>query len=169
MLEKELKVVGVNPAKTIPMLVNFGASVTFEGEVFVAYFDYPDKRLTAQNAIIRLRKMGKLSVMAYKKTLASSTFSTNEKIETRIGSVQSTEKILQMLGLEKGYTDTKIRTKFTTEYLKIYIDEVEGIPPYLEIEGEESKVEQLLNYLGYDLSNTTSLYTYQLKQQFNAK
>lgn len=103
-------------------------------------FDYPDYRLNADNAWIRLRDEGSETVLAYKKRIGvtSQDGSTNdagmEEVEVVVGDYAATRLFLSKIGLIEKHEAEKKRTRWRKGEVEFDIDTWPGIPAFLEIE-----------------------------------
>ena len=66
MLERELKVIDIDPIVVSTMLVQHGAIQTFDGYIYDLYFDTPDNTLQAHKYSVRLRFQGSVCIIAFK-------------------------------------------------------------------------------------------------------
>ncbi len=55
MLEKELKILNINPLTLIPALESFGATKVFAGKLADQYYDFPGNELKERGYSIRIR------------------------------------------------------------------------------------------------------------------
>ncbi|HWQ60020.1 MAG TPA: class IV adenylate cyclase [Candidatus Fimivivens sp.] len=112
------------------------------GDIFYRHisFDYPDYRLNADNAWIRLRDEGGQIVLAYKKRLGvtSQDGSTNdegmEEVEVIVNDYEATRLFLSKIGLIEKHEAEKKRTRWRNGEVEFDIDTWPGIPTFLEIE-----------------------------------
>lgn len=121
-------------------------------------FDFPDKRLDAKRAFIRVRDngMGKIE-LAYKcnpvpdeKGVAQS-----EEVELFVSDMQKAKEFLEAVGFEyKQYIETK-RITYTLDDLTFDIDEWPMMPPFVEVEAVSiERVMDGVRLLGYTEADT---------------
>lgn len=67
MLEKELKILSVDPVMVGTLLSAYGANKTFDGYIYDIYFDTPDHSLQTHKYSVRLRFQDDVCVLAFKK------------------------------------------------------------------------------------------------------
>lgn len=119
---------------------------------------------------IRLRDEGDRTTLTMKKIIDDSIEGVRE-IEIDISDFDedfnSTNLILNKLGFKHTSYQENNRTSFILEGVEIEIDHWPQIPPYLEIEGSSrQEVERVVNLLGFDLSQTTSVNTTDVYKQY---
>lgn len=66
MLERELKVIDIDPLVVSSMLAQHGAIQTFDGYIYDLYFDTPDMVLQHHKYSVRLRFQGNTCIIAFK-------------------------------------------------------------------------------------------------------
>ncbi len=66
MLERELKVIDIDPLVVSGMLSQHGAVQTFDGYIYDLYFDTPDALLQSYKYSVRLRFQGNTCIIAFK-------------------------------------------------------------------------------------------------------
>ncbi len=115
-------------------------------------FDYPDLRLDATAAWVRVRDEGARTVLSYKQR-QSETLSGMAEHETTVGSFDETCAILERIGLvEKAYQES-YRETWSLEGNEIALDEWPWLPYLVEVEAtDEATVGRLAETLGLDWS-----------------
>ncbi len=116
-------------------------------------FDYPDKRLDAINAFLRVRDNGAGKIeLAYKRNPLSqeSGVSASEEIELEISDMEKAREFFLAIGLEvKQFIETK-RITYKLNDLTFDIDEWPLLPPFIEVEApSEERVMDGVKLLGY--------------------
>ncbi len=66
MLERELKVIDIDPLVVSAMLAQHGAVQTFDGYIYDLYFDTPDAILQSHKYSVRLRFQDNTCIIAFK-------------------------------------------------------------------------------------------------------
>jgi len=66
MLEKELKVLSVDPVMIGTLLSKYGAKKTFDGYIYDIYFDTPGRLLQSHKYGVRLRFQDDACILAFK-------------------------------------------------------------------------------------------------------
>lgn len=152
--EVELKFIEIDKEKIIDRLLSLGAKqeyddifeiVTFHGGNF-----HPSD---STKEYIRVRKENGKIVLAYKGPREGKTFKTREEIEVNVDDFSKTIEIISKLGFEPGKLRTKRRIHFTYKDACFEIDEIEDVPPFLEIETKsEERMEEICEEFGFDIS-----------------
>ena len=90
-----------------------------------------------------------------------------KEIEIVVDNFEKTNLLLNKLGyLPKNYQENK-RVSYKLDGVDIEIDFWPRIPPYLEIEGNSIKVvENIVNKLGFKMSQTTSINTIKVYKKY---
>jgi len=159
MKEIEIKILGINPDEISQKLADLGAEQTFKGLLKVRYFDTPEGEVRKREELLRVREFeGHEVEVCYK---------TNKRIEDgykvydeqhlKAENFDETTKMFEELGFEVTTYYEKKRTVFKLEGAEIVIDEYPKIPPFIEIEAENTqKIEELIEKLGLQNNERTS-------------
>ena len=167
MHEIEVKILEIDPGEIEKKILQNGGSKHFEGELHAIFFDFEEGSIGAKGDVLRLRKEGNETVLAYKKHVSKGEAKIMEEYETKISDFSTLRIILKQLGLE-GVKQTR---KFRTEYLlgqsslviDDYQDALSHIPVFLEIESPDlSQLRQIATILGYSEQDCKSWNTYDL-------
>lgn len=138
------------------------------------YFNGNDHDFRKTDEALRIRRTEMLdgdfeviSTLTYKGPKLDKTSMTREEIELKIDDFDGMEKILIHLGYKKVIPVIKTRTYYICETMTALIDNVEGLGDYLELEilvedkthkeAALQKIEDMLNILGYSMSDTTTI------------
>ncbi len=158
MKEIEVKILEINLPEIRRKLIRLGARNTFDGELHVAVFDYPQGKFEKTKEYLRLRTVGNKTELCYKGKNTSKKFKIREEIEVHVDSFEKTATILQRIGLKKVYDYHKHRESYRLGSVKVDIDTHPGVPTYLEIEAPtEKQVEAAVKKLGYAMAQTTNI------------
>ena len=169
MEEIEIKFLGVDTAELEGKLVALGAKKSGDYRYRRAVFDYPDFRLDAQAAWLRLRDEGEKITLTFKQRLGVKNGSLDgdddgmyEK-EIVVNDFEGTREILLKTGLtEKMYQENK-RTRYLLDGVECDIDTWPLLPPYLEIEGNSwEKVYATAEKLGFKKEDSKKFSTNQI-------
>jgi adenylate cyclase class 2 len=121
-------------------------------------FDYPDRRLDAKNAFIRLRDNGAGKIeLAYKCNPLSNQagVSGSEEIEVIVSEMEKTRQLLLAIGFEAKQSIETKRISYRLDDLAFDIDEWPLLPPFVEVEGpNEQRVMDGVRLLGFDPAQT---------------
>lgn len=152
MKETEAKILEVDAQDVCKRLEALGAQKVFEGELVATVYDFPDKRLSKQEILIRLRKEGNNTKLTYKKLLNADQAKVSEEIEVAVGDFDAMEKILLLLGLspKKGYPLSKQRLSYVLDSTRFELDTFTQFPTYLEIEApDDATIKKYAQKLGF--------------------
>lgn len=135
MLEKEIKVLEINPKEVMEKLESLGAEKTFEWFIHDIYYDYPSDKIDAEKRIFRVRKKWEEHLYTIKKKEKSPHTKVAQEHEMPITDIESFTQVLQKYGLLKSREKKKQRYAYSFwEDVHFDIDIYEWIPPLLEIE-----------------------------------
>lgn len=109
------------------------------------------------NSWIRLRTNGKETTLTIKE-IASNAIDGTKESEIVVSDFQTTDEILNKLGYVARSKQENRRIRFLLDEVEIDIDFWPQIPAYAEFEGaSKDAIERVINKLGYDFSQTTTL------------
>lgn len=119
-------------------------------------FDYPDLRIKHSGSAVRIREYGNHRILTWKGPLQpNSRYKIREEIETEVANHEALVKILNKIGLTPVFEYSKFREKFQIrlkEEVEICLDETR-VGTFLEIEGTEKDISQVIKMLKLDRSN----------------
>ncbi len=140
MEEIEVKILEVNRAKAEKTLTNLGAEKVFDGDIETMFFDFKKGTIIKQKNVLRLRKEPDKIELTYKKVHFASKAKAAEEYSVGVSSLESMEKILELLGLFVIESMQKHRVSYTLDGARFDFDCYSGnngfIPEFLEIEAE---------------------------------
>jgi adenylate cyclase class 2 len=135
-------------------------------------FDFPDRKLLTSKGYARVRIVEDIlnnqSVyyMTTKKMLSQEKFKVMEENEVLVDCPIMAENIFKALGLELVQSIKKYREsyKYKNSLIEIDINDKSFCPfPYIEIETQrEEELEEIVELLGYKMSDTTSKTIYEI-------
>lgn len=158
MKEIELKVLEIDPVLEEKKLFSAGFKKIAEGVVLEKMFDSKNKALKKNKQLLRLRSIFDRVELTLKEKVESHPFlKLREEKEIIVDSFASTEEILNSLGFFCMAAREKKRTSYKLNGIKVEIDEYPGAKPYLEIEGSEGEVMEMLKKLNHPLEKTSKL------------
>lgn len=167
MIETEVKVLEINKGDILKKLKKLGAKGLYRGNIFTIQYDVKDKTL-------RLRKFSDKVVLTFKSKIRQNNPSVggykvrNEK-EVVVDNFMQMKKILIAMGYRVKATTSKYRTSYETDDAHFDIDEINGIPVYMEIEGTTETIDKYLSLLGVDRMKVKDWDTNQLMNYYNNK
>lgn len=155
MEEIEVKILDIDKKEIIKKIESWGAKKTFEGDMHVSFYDFPDKRLSKKKSMLRLRTKGPISEL----TLKSNTRKDVAKIATEenidVSNHRTTERILECLGMAIIKKIAKNRISYTLGKIHFEIDTFSGYPSFLEVEAPTLlEIEATVARLGYMMKDT---------------
>ncbi len=167
MSELEVKILEINPDDIERRLLSLGAVREFDHEFEAIFWDFPDGRLAQSRKLLRLRREGDQSVITFKTPQKAEGLKAMEELETGVVDSAIFSEILTSIGLHATRRTRKRRIQYTLGaahvVLDFYLDDLAAIPPFLEIEAQDSDtVFDMVQKLGYEPRHTTSWNTYDL-------
>ncbi len=149
MLEKEFKFRIREPAKLIDKLEEMGAKKVAMKKQQDMYLDNEDGLLFKTGRALRIRKENGHYYLTYKEKILHKKPKTRNEETIKISENQAEFllKILEKLGFKKKLIVNKTREEFDFNKLKFFVDRVEGLDYFLEIEISTEDEEEILNVL----------------------
>lgn len=104
------------------------------------YFNASDRDFARTDEALRLRKVCTLeggaeqTCITYKGAKVDARSSTRRELETMVGSFETMRALLLALGYRAAYTVQKTRRSFVCGSKTAYLDKVEGLGDYIELE-----------------------------------
>lgn len=163
-LECELKYIDVNTGHLSRRLDKVGGECLgryFESNLV---FDYPDRSLTKQGILLRLREKQGKAVLTVKKpprVAESSMLKVFEEIETGVGDFETMRTALQAVGFVEAFCYEKVREKWLFMGCAVCLDTL-PFGEFAEIEGTDETVPACAEALGLDADKTTKSTYHQL-------
>ena len=113
-------------------------------------YDGPGRELTGSDRLLRLRRKGDTATLTFK---ARSAPDTRHKVrtehESRVGSPDEVEHLLDGLGYSVVYRYQKFRTVYEIDGVEAMLDET-PIGCYVELEGPPQAIDRVAARLGFD-------------------
>lgn len=157
--EFEVKILEINVDEIVKKLGSLGAKKIIERKMRRYVYDIEPGN---PNLWLRLRDDGERITLTVKEIKGKGVDGTKE-IEVDVDNFEKMNEILNKLGFfHKAYQENK-RISYKLGSIEIEIDFWPKIPAYLEIEGESVEdVEKTVEFLGFKMSQTTTLNTYEI-------
>ena len=156
MREIELKVLEINKEDEETKLLKLGFKKIWEGIILEKMFDTENKDLKRKKQLLRLRTIhGKIELTLKGKKEKHPFLKMREEREVTVNSFAKMQEILEGLGYTCMASREKKRTSYKLKDVKVEIDEYPGAEPYLEIEGTEEEVIEMLKKLNHPLERTS--------------
>jgi adenylate cyclase class 2 len=153
-LETEIKIRISSVAAVRKRLRDLGYRVharrVFESNVL---FDTPDRRLGKKSHLLRIRRVGRVTLVTYKGPSQDGPHKSREEIQTTVADANAMEEIFARLGMRPSFRYEKYRTEYSRQGSQgiITVDET-PIGNYLEIEGAPRWIDTTAKELGYSRS-----------------
>ncbi len=151
MKEIEIKILDIDPAEIAQKLADLGAEKTFEGLLRVRYFDTINNEIRDRGELLRVREYeGQGVEVCYKANKRiEDGFKVYDEQHLKAENFDETTKMFEDLGFVVTTYYEKKRTVFKLDKAEIVIDVYPKIPPFIEIEAENSqKIVELIEKLG---------------------
>jgi adenylate cyclase, class 2 len=174
MKEIEVKILEVNRAKVEKTLTNLGAKKVFDGAIKTLFFDFKKGTIFRQKNVLRLRKEQDKIELTYKKVHFTSKSKTAEEYSVGVSSLETTEKILENLGLSVIESMHKHRVSYKLDDARFDFDLYSGkygfIPEFLEIEAENiDLIYKYVAMLGLKVKDCLPWSTAELIRHYSSK
>lgn len=165
MLEKEIKILDINPEDIIAKLEWFGAKKTFEWFVHDVYYDFPESeepnKMEDNKRLFRVRQKWETHMYTIKRKRNKKKDGWEKWVkiadegEREISDVESFQKVLDKYGMHKIREKKKYRISYQLMHLEFDIDDYyiwdnsKIIPPLLEIEAQrKEEIDIMIKKLG---------------------
>jgi len=139
MLERELKVIDIDPLVISGMLMQHGAVQTFDGYIYDLYFDTPDYVLQPYKYSVRLRFQDNTCIIAFKQKKKDKKTKLMIENEFIVHDIVTVMCMLLWFGLVPYRCKAKKRVSYALDGTAFDIDMYDSIPPLLEIEASWTK------------------------------
>ena len=139
MLEKELKVLSVDPVMIGTLLSKYGAKKTFDGYIYDIYFDTPGRLLQSHKYGVRLRFQDDACILAFKQKKKHKKIKCMIEKEFVVHDIFFVLCLLFWFGLVPYRYKEKKRLSFSYKKACFDIDMYAYLPPILEIEATKTK------------------------------
>jgi len=110
------------------------------------YFNHPCRDFKESDEALRLRKERNNFILTFKGRREEGKIKKREEIEAKVE--ESIIEILERLGFKKVCIIRKKRKEFSLGNVKIFIDDVENLGKFIEIEGNEEEIFNIMKILG---------------------
>ena len=175
MQEVEVKIVAIDRTKVEAKLRAVGASKSFEGDLETVFFDLPDGSICKTDNLLRLRKKGDKSELAFKRFVSNKGAKVREEYEVVVSDFGTTRQILESIGLKPFGQIKKHRISFelkdsVTVDLDKYTGELAHIPDLMEIEARNvATLNSYIKLLGFSEKDARPWTTFDLINHYAGK
>ncbi len=138
-LEKEIKVLEIEPDALHLQLLHHGGTIVFAGNIVDYFYDYADGSLSKQKKRIRLRQQGQQWLFTFKERHVHDRLKVATEHEFLIDSPEEIKELLASYGLVCHHQETKTRTEYKVGEVAFAVDTYAWAPPFLEIESASTK------------------------------
>jgi len=116
-------------------------------------YDFPDFSLKTRGAMLRLRTLGRSSLLTYKEApRVEGGAKVRDEIEVQVGESEVMAAIISKIGLRPLFRYQKYRTTWSYSELEVTLDET-PIGFFMELEGPRPLIDQLAARLGFKSSD----------------
>ena len=125
-------------------------------------FDHPKDSLGKQGKLIRVRRVGKETILTYKGPSKSTRYKKRHELEVNLSDPAVFEEILQQIGYRPVFRYEKFRTEYVQRSVagKVLLDET-PIGNFLELEGQPRWIDRTARMLGFSAADSiTGSYGY---------
>ena len=113
-------------------------------------FDFPDRRLSKADSLLRVRLMEGKGLLTFKKKVEGEEgIGSREEIEVDFEEGESLLAILKRLGLGCHFRYQKYRTLYESGDLEIMLDELPLMGTFVELEGSPTAIREIAGRLGF--------------------
>ena len=175
MKEIEIKIIEIDRKKVEDDLTTLGAVKTFDDDVETYFFDFQDNAISLRGDLLRLRRIGDRTELAFKKFVENQSAKVRDEYETEVSDFESMRLILESLGLSPTRRMKKHRTSYVlSEGIHVDIDRYSGtlshIPELMEIEGGDIfTIRAHAKLLGFGPDDCKSWDTFDLVDHYSGK
>ncbi|MBU1782755.1 CYTH domain-containing protein [bacterium] len=149
MEEFEVKILEIDKKEIEERLISLGAERVFEGEIHAFFFDFKDSSIKKAKDLVRLRRVGQRSFLAFKKFVESEEVKVRQELEVEVSDLKTTKLILESLGLVSWLFTRKRRLSYKLNHVHFefdkYLDHYEFVPLFLEVEAQS--LEEIYKYV----------------------
>jgi len=116
-------------------LRELGAVLVVEGEEQLdVYLQHPCRDLALTDEALRLRKRREVASLTYKGPKVGGKCKARLEVEVAVSSFEDALELLKQLGFEQVAVLRKRRTVYEVGGFRVYLDEVEGLGCFMEVE-----------------------------------
>lgn len=168
----EIRILDIDVEEIRRKLMNINAPKVKQENQINNIYDFSDKRLLTNKGYARIRTVideltnSTVHYITTKKLISQEKYKIMEEHESEIKDEVAAKGIFESLGLSLIQSIKKYREsyKYKNTLIEIDINEKAFCPfPYIEIESnDETEIQEVLDLLGYNFSDTTSKSIYEI-------
>lgn len=170
MREVEVKILEIDTEKVKKKLKEIGARKEFESRVEYCTYDFEDGRFRRNGGYLRVRKINGKVEVCFKEKVESAKCKVRDETQFVTNDFESITKLLCKVGMHKVHNGYKYRESYRLDDIKYEIDYVPGVPPYIEVEGEdEVQVAKGVEILGFNMGEVSKLSGRKIERIYHGK
>jgi len=166
--EKEIKLRVKNLAELIDNLKKSGAKFLNKAKEKTIKLDTSGGDLESRGLFLRVREGSKNTITFKEKIGEDKNVRARKETEFEIQDVDKMAYILERLGFDYSRIMEKYRINLSYKGTKLSLDEL-FFGQFLEIEGQENKIEKVARELGFDLDEKILVTYWDILEEFNKK
>jgi adenylate cyclase class 2 len=143
LLEIEIKAYCDNEDDLLSRLRSMGARLVEQRWEEDVYFSHPARDFKQTDEALRIRNVGRRSVLTYKGPRISGRSKTRDEQETDAADGRALEAILFSLGFTEAGRVSKARHIYALRGIEICIDRVQGLGLFVELEKKDHRREEV--------------------------
>jgi adenylate cyclase, class 2 len=169
MKEIEVKVLEINKEKVLQKLKELKAEFVGEWDIDSIIFDDENNSLSKKKNLLRLRKKGK-NYLTFKGKEKDGFAREAEEIEIEVSDFEKMKLILSKIGFTNSINSEKHRTTYKLKNSLIEIDEIKGIPTFLEVESpNEKEIKEIIELFGFENDKIKNWNGFKLLEYYGVK
>ena len=178
MKEMETRIIDIDIDYIRSKMIDISAEIVKEESQVNNIYDFSDRRLLNKKGYARIRTVEdhlnnkNFAFMTTKKLISQEKYKVMDEQETIIEDSNAGANIFKALGLELVQSIKKYREsyKYKNTLIEIDINDKSFCPfPYIEIEScYEDEIKEVVELLGYSMSDTTSKTIYEILEEKGA-
>lgn len=133
-IELEIKIPVASLESLESSLSILGAKLLSDEEQVDVYFQHPCRDLASTDEALRVRRVNGAVWLTYKGPKIGTAYKVRREEEVMVSSFESIISLLQLLGFREVAVLKKRRMVYEVERLRVYLDHVEGLGSFVEVE-----------------------------------
>jgi len=156
--EIEVKILEIDPLSLIAKIESFGGKCLGDWLIYTTIYDFPDRKLLSKGGYVRIRNEGPVWHCTYKSKITQDSAKKMLELDMQVNDPEIADQILKALGLQEVLFFEKRRRHYVSGPIIFDIDQLPGIPPFLEIEApSQEEVEAGMEILKIDRKKALSI------------
>jgi len=134
MLEIEIKAYCPEHGPIVEKITALGATFKERRHELDRYFNHPSRDFKETDEALRIRRAANRNILTYKGPKIGTAAKSREEVEVEVKNFEEMRSILLKLGFQEAGRVSKVRDLYCWKDLKIYLDQVEALGNFVEIE-----------------------------------